>query len=500
MTWRRTTCPTAASSSPRRASASRRRSCSTRASRSSTPRTRTADEPAFVLHVMNADGSDIHQISFNQSHDLDPTVLDDGRVVFTRWDNARRPRRNEPLHDASGRHRTCSCSTAPTATTPAPTARDGPVPRPAPDAGRPACWSARSRSPRRARRRPARRSTSANYVENTQPTAPNAGVLPGPAQVPATANVVTDGRRVLSPGGRYQSAFPLRDGTGRMLVSWTPVPAARGQRRSCPARPSRLAATAATPAPPLYGIWIYDPRQRHPAAGGDAQSKASCITDIVALQPRALPPVLLDRVAGVDFDAGSRRPKASASSTSAASTTSTARTPRPGGIAALARPAADDGRRSARRASCASRRRSACRTATYATSDGSAFGVTSAFGMREILGYAPIEPDGSVRRQGAGQRAVRDHDARRERPAHRPAPPELAAAACGPGTAAATAATTPPSGLSHGRGDLFESAYAGAHDRPACRSRTPTRRSSRTSARRWRRSARASAARPTAPP
>ena len=29
--------------------------------------------------------------------------------------------------------------------------------------------------------------------------------------------------------------------------------------------------------------------------------------------------------------------------------------------------------------------------------DNSAFGVTSAFGMREILGYAPVEPDGSVR-------------------------------------------------------------------------------------------------------
>ena len=36
-----------------------------------------SQEPAFVLHVMNADGSDIHQVSFNQSHDLDPTVIVD---------------------------------------------------------------------------------------------------------------------------------------------------------------------------------------------------------------------------------------------------------------------------------------------------------------------------------------------------------------------------------------------------------------------------------------
>ena len=46
------------------------------------------NEHAFVLHVMNADGTGIRQISFNQSHDLDPAVLDDGRVVFSRWENA----------------------------------------------------------------------------------------------------------------------------------------------------------------------------------------------------------------------------------------------------------------------------------------------------------------------------------------------------------------------------------------------------------------------------
>ena len=46
------------------------------------------NEHAFDLHVMNADGSGIRQISFNQSHDLDPDVLDDGRIVFSRWENA----------------------------------------------------------------------------------------------------------------------------------------------------------------------------------------------------------------------------------------------------------------------------------------------------------------------------------------------------------------------------------------------------------------------------
>ncbi|MGH8323256.1 MAG: hypothetical protein ACRETD_05590, partial [Steroidobacteraceae bacterium] len=45
-------------------------------------------EPAFVLEVMNPDGTGVHQISFNQSDDRDATVLSSGRVLWTRWDNA----------------------------------------------------------------------------------------------------------------------------------------------------------------------------------------------------------------------------------------------------------------------------------------------------------------------------------------------------------------------------------------------------------------------------
>ncbi len=45
-------------------------------------------EPAFVLHVISADRTEFHQIEFNQSHDRDATVLANGRILFTRWDNA----------------------------------------------------------------------------------------------------------------------------------------------------------------------------------------------------------------------------------------------------------------------------------------------------------------------------------------------------------------------------------------------------------------------------
>ncbi len=41
----------------------------------------------FNLHTMALDGSHIQQISFNQSHDRSPTIRPDGNIMFSRWEH-----------------------------------------------------------------------------------------------------------------------------------------------------------------------------------------------------------------------------------------------------------------------------------------------------------------------------------------------------------------------------------------------------------------------------
>ncbi|HYJ41769.1 MAG TPA: hypothetical protein VEW08_13335, partial [Steroidobacteraceae bacterium] len=183
--------------------------------------TEARNESAFVVHVMNADGTGIHQISFNPSSDLYPQVLQNGRVLFTRWDRA--PGR-DGLHlytsnpDGTDMQLHYGAVSHLTGTVVAGVATPIEFMR------------AREMSDGRLMVLTRQRTnvdfggnltiinTNA-FVENTQTTLAGAGT-PGPAQTPGTLN---DVRTVPgpSPGGRFNSGFPLWDGSGRILVSWS---------------------------------------------------------------------------------------------------------------------------------------------------------------------------------------------------------------------------------------------------------------------------------------
>jgi len=42
--------------------------------------------PAYTLHRMNADGSDVRTLSWHETNEWHPSVLNDGRIVYSRWD------------------------------------------------------------------------------------------------------------------------------------------------------------------------------------------------------------------------------------------------------------------------------------------------------------------------------------------------------------------------------------------------------------------------------
>ncbi len=344
-------------------------------------------EPAFVLHVMEADGSDIRQLSFNQSHDLDPVVLASGEILFSRWDNM--GGRNQAslykirpdgtgLEVVYGAHSHAGDS--------------GQLqflrPREMPD-GRLLALLKPFRSPYGG----ADLITIdiANFVDNDQPAAD--GSAGDSAQQPATILKVSTGSGP-SAGGRFSAAFPLWDGTVRALVSWTPCRLQAVDGRILPCTPARLAEPDVQEAPPLYGLYLYnmDDDTQVPLL---VPREGVIYTDVVAAQQRRLPAILADRSldadlaeegAGVldirsvyDFDGVFNGLGAAAADI--AELADPARTPADGRPARFLRVV----------------KAVAIPDRNLVRLRGTAFGRSSRQLMREIVAYAPIEPDGSVK-------------------------------------------------------------------------------------------------------
>jgi len=434
------------------------------------------NEYAFNLHVINSDGSGLEQVTFNQSHDLDPAVLANGQVVFSRWDGAR-PNDGVELYvmnpDGSNLEMLYGKQSHNTGT-------NGDTiqftqPRELED-GRLMTLI-----------RPFTDSEGGGelitidtpqYLENTQPTAPNIGILTGPAQSDATINVVVT-EAGPSPGGRYGSAYPIQDGTGRLLVSWSQcrlieVTADFGDPLVAPViapcTPENLANVVTidpnnpvTPAigefvlaPPLYGIWMYDPRDdtQLPVVPGE---EGMMVSEVVAADPRPTPPTVLDGSNNFQFDPTlADRGEAvlnirSVYDFDGQAVANIDTLADPAQTLAAARPA-----RFLRIVKAVSQPHQ-----DLLDIDNTAFGVTTANGMREIVGYAMIEPDGSVMIKVPANTAlavsVLDADGKRITSRHRnwislrPGQ-ELKCNGC----------HVQNSGLSHGRRDAFDSAWAGA--------------------------------------
>jgi len=348
------------------------------------------NEHAMVLHVMNADGSDIRQVSFNQSHDLDPMVLSSGEVVFSRWDDM--GSRNaislyKMYPDGTGLQLLYGSHSHDTGTNNADVHFLQPREL---ENGRllalllPLTGSYRGGE--------LISLDIENYIDNTEPTMDNQGILSGPAQSALLINDVHTDNSV-SPGGRFRSAWPLLDGTDRVLVSWSECRLLE-DTVIVPCTTGRIESPDALEADPLYGIFLYD-------ISTDTQlpvvvpQEGITYTDVVATAPRALPSIIFDKQPGIELDLQWIDEGVGILNIRSVYDIDGVDTAAPD-IATLADPkeslAADRPARFLRIVKAV-----AMPDNDVATLPFTAFGRSSQQLMREIIGYTPVQPDGSVR-------------------------------------------------------------------------------------------------------
>jgi hypothetical protein len=353
----------------------------------------------FLLHVMDGDGTSMHQISFNTNHDFAPSVLGNGQLVFSRWDTANGGQislyRTNP--NGSGLELYYGANSHATGNNIAGT-NDNVI----------QFLNARelANGTLVAIVRPFLGTqlggdivqiNAQGFVEIHQPSSP--GGAAGTAQTSVTDLGVTTDANMPSLGGRFASVFPLYDGTNRMLVSWSPclvidTTVTPNATNLCTS--ANTSGTNVTLAPPQYTLWVYDLDKGTlgPVLSADA---GTMVVEPVILQPRTpAPQILVDPAPA----AGQASTMANAgvglldiSSVYDVDGVDTA-TP---SIAGVSDPS---------QAGFSARPYRFVRIQkaveipgkTVRKIENSAFGPAG-MGMREILGYAPIQPDGSVQIQ-----------------------------------------------------------------------------------------------------
>ncbi|MBI5926370.1 MAG: hypothetical protein HY836_12340 [Aquabacterium sp.] len=270
-------------------------------------------EPVFNLHTMDADGGSITQISFNQSHDRSPVVRQNGEIMFSRWDhvggrNHFKIFRIKPdgtdLFVLYGAHSDGNSFLHPREMDPNSAKYKG--------------FVASDVMPLSG----TREGGALMFVDVTnfseQHTPVNSDVTATSGQSQPTAEPLNFGRG-LSNYGRITTPYPLWDGTDRLLVSFAPcrvhrngavIPCAKlsddeKRRLAQEDRPRAevLNDEVQDDVPPAYGIYMFDPA-RSTLLNVASPPEGFMYTHPVALQPRTEPgtsdPTNLDEALAAD--------------------------------------------------------------------------------------------------------------------------------------------------------------------------------------------------------
>ncbi|MFT5541696.1 MAG: hypothetical protein ACI97K_002302 [Glaciecola sp.] len=353
---------------------------------------------ASVLHIMDANGENLEQISYNQSHDLDPLVMPNGKIIFSRWDQfggSKGVHLYQMNPDGSdlellyGRHshvnsegRNADIHFTQTRVTPDDRILVALTPFDNEELGTDFVTI-----------------DVVNYIDNFMPVA-SANSLSGPAQEKALFENI-DIEVDISPGGYIAALYPLFDGSGRQLFSWSQCrllePLAEGaavdtERKVVPCSEETLVDAAYEKAPPLYGLWMFDPAEGTQLPLAVPQEDVS-YSEVVAVESRPFPAdpsstvdntntALIDANMGIvhirsvyDFAGNDLSPQGIVNMADPTLVTPAERPAR--FLRVLKSVSIPDEE-----------------TLDF---DNSAFGRSRNQLMREVLGYTPIQPDGSVK-------------------------------------------------------------------------------------------------------
>jgi hypothetical protein len=353
----------------------------------------------FLLHVMNGDGTNAHQISFNTNHDFAPSVLGNGQLVFSRWEttNGGQISLYHGNPDGTGIELFYGANSHATGANIAGTNNNVIQFLNARELANGTLVSIVRPFLGTQLGGDLVQINAQGFVEIHQPSAP--GGAAGTAQTSVTNLGVTTDANMPSLGGRFASVFPLYDGTNRMLVSWSPclvldTTVTPNATNLCTS--SNTAGTNVTLAPPQYTLWIYDLDKGTlgPVLSADV---GTMVVEPVILQPRKPAPVILVDAAPAPGQAATMANAGvgllDISSVYDVDGVDTA-TPNIAGVSNPGQPTFYT------RPYRFIRIEKAVEIPgkTVRKINNSAFGPAG-MGMREILGYAPIQPDGSVQIQ-----------------------------------------------------------------------------------------------------
>ncbi len=420
----------------------------------------TDDDEIFNLHIIDPindpNGISIQQITFSQGHDLQPTVLQDGRIAFLRSDMGdQRDRLSIYTINSDGSNLRILYGYHSQETGNAGAGVDTTFIdfRELSDGTLSAILQPRDSSQLGG---DIIQINTDGFIDNNQPTFDNSGDS-GSAQSSLTARTVEIDNDI-SVHGHFNAAYPL-NGSQDFLVSWNLCFQTDADDNTVVCDrdndgvvddPSLEAAQAS------FGLWGYDTANgtQRPIA---TVNQGEMITDVAIMESRALPSVSAADPTIFDTDLESEGLAVlhirSVYDTDGTDTSAS-------GISVLADPAqtlaAERPARFIRLVKPVS-----IPSEDVLDFDNSAFGLNQNRGMREILGYAPIEPDGSVSVKVPADVAfyidVVDADGERIAPLHR----NLVQVKSGE-TYQCTGCHTAGSELPHGRLDAeAPSAYAG---------------------------------------